>query len=179
MPDAALRAVLSPDGPLGHAIAGLAPGARPVRLVAFDKRPEANWVVPWHQDRVIAVRARAEVPGFTAWSRKGDTWHCEPPETILAAMLFVRVHLDDQDDRNGAMQIAPGSHRLGKVPAAEAARRAEEIGGLSCAAARGDVLVLDMLTLHRSLPSTSSAPRRTLRIDYAATDLPPPLEWAL
>jgi len=35
-----------------------------VRGILFDKIPEANWKVPWHQDVTIAVRARREVQGF-------------------------------------------------------------------------------------------------------------------
>jgi len=178
-PDPDLAAVLAPGGALGRAVNALLPGARPVRLIAFDKTPENNWGVPWHQDRVIAVRDRADAIGYSAWSRKAGVWHCEPPADILSRMLFLRVHLDDQQTANGAMQIAPGSHLLGRILAADAARCAKEFEALTCDARRGDVLVLDMLTLHRSLPSTSPAPRRVFRVDYAAVELPFPLAWAL
>jgi len=178
-PDPDLAAVLAPGGALGRTVNALLPGTKPVRLIAFDKTPENNWGVPWHQDRVIAVKDRAEVPGYAAWTRKAGIWHCEPPADILSQMLFLRVHLDDQQAENGAMQIAPGSHRLGRIPAAEAAARAGAYEAMTCEARRGDVLVLDMLTLHRSLASASPAPRRVLRIDYAAVDLPAPLAWAL
>src|SRR5690242_8259073 len=40
----------------------------PVRAIYFDKSPEANWLVPWHQDLTLALRERAEVPGFGPWS---------------------------------------------------------------------------------------------------------------
>jgi hypothetical protein len=42
----------------------LGPGAFAVRGLLFDKTPEANWGVPWHQDLTIAVKKRVEVPGF-------------------------------------------------------------------------------------------------------------------
>ncbi len=177
-PDSDLSTVLAPDGALGRAVSVLLPGARAVRLVAFDKTADNNWGVPWHQDRVIALRDRADIPGYTAWSRKSGVWHCEPPTGVLEKMLFLRVHLDDQNAQDGAMQIARGSHRLGRIRAVDAAARAEDCETLSCAAHRGDVLVLDMLTLHRSLPSTSPGPRRVVRVDYAAVDLPAPLAWA-
>lgn len=48
-----------------------------------------------------------------------------------------------------------------------------------CAARRGDVLLLNMLVLHRSKPATDTRPRRVFRVDYAAVGLPPPLEWAV
>ena len=36
----------------------------PVRAIYFDKSSDANWLVPWHQDLTLALRARAEVSGF-------------------------------------------------------------------------------------------------------------------
>ncbi|MEZ5715789.1 MAG: phytanoyl-CoA dioxygenase family protein [Paracoccaceae bacterium] len=122
--------------------------------------------------------ARAEVPGFSNWSCKQDIWHCEPPRALLERMLFVRVHLDACDAENGAMEIARGSHRLGPVPAGEAAGAAKSFEPEVTAAAPGDVLVLPMLVLHRSLPSQSEGARRVLRVDFADFDLPEPLRWA-
>jgi hypothetical protein len=153
-------------------------GAFPVRIVGFDKRATANWSLPWHQDRVIAVRERHDVPGFTNWSRKRGLWHCEPPREVLDRMLFVRVHLDDCDAGNGAMEIAPGSHRLGAVPESGVVAAAGGFGSEVCVATAGDVLVLRMLTLHRSGRSESARPRRVLRVDFALDPLPAPLQWA-
>src|SRR2546425_7573030 len=34
----------------------------PVRAIYFDKLPEANWPVAWHQDLTLALRARAYAP---------------------------------------------------------------------------------------------------------------------
>ncbi|GKX35400.1 MAG: hypothetical protein MnENMB40S_30180 [Rhizobiaceae bacterium MnEN-MB40S] len=153
------------------------PGARPVRLVTFDKTPSANWSVPWHQDRIIAVRDRHDVPGFTNWSQKSGVWHCEPPESFLQSMLFVRVHIDKNTAENGAMEIALDSHRAGLIRSSAAVAAAEGFERELADAEPGDILVLAMLTLHRSLPSKSSDKRRALRIDYALSELPHPLEW--
>src|SRR5262249_19581823 len=46
----------------------LAGPPRLVRAILFDKTPERNWLVPWHQDRTVAVRARADLPGWGPWS---------------------------------------------------------------------------------------------------------------
>ena len=46
-----------------------------------------------------------------------------------------------------------------------------------CTAKRGDVLVLKMLTLHRSGVAKIAKSRREVRIDFAAFDLPKPLKW--
>jgi hypothetical protein len=35
---------------------------RPVRATLFDKSPERNWSLGWHQDRTIAVRAGSKRP---------------------------------------------------------------------------------------------------------------------
>ncbi len=174
---APLARALAPMGSLRTAIARLDERARPVRVVAFNKSDDANWGVPWHQDRVIAVTDRADVPGFHNWSKKSAVWHCEPPRAILDGMLFVRVYLDDTDRAGGAMEIALGSHAKGLVPSDMAAPEAEASPREICAARRGDVLVLKMLTLHASKPADAPGTRRVLRIDFAAADLPPPLSW--
>jgi len=53
----------------------LGPSAVPVRGILFDKTPDANWTVPWHQDLSIAVRERVEVAGYGPWSVKAGVPH--------------------------------------------------------------------------------------------------------
>src|SRR4030095_5177325 len=53
----------------------------------FDKTPEANWKVPWHQDLTIAVRQRKEVAGFNCWTLKADINHVQPPARVLEEVL--------------------------------------------------------------------------------------------
>ena len=43
---------------------------RVVRAIYFDKSPEVNWLVPWHQDLTIAVQQKREVEGYGPWSIK-------------------------------------------------------------------------------------------------------------
>jgi hypothetical protein len=54
-----------------------------VRGILFDKIPQANWKVPWHQDVTIAVRAREDVEGFGPWSTKAGILHVQPPAQVL------------------------------------------------------------------------------------------------
>lgn len=173
-----LAQVLDGHSALGRAIGALRPGAKPVRIIAFNKSKHRNWAVAWHQDRVIAVAAKHDVDGFGNWTQKSGTWHCEPPIDILDQMLFVRIHLDDTDAANGAMQIAVGSHQRGQVAAAQAEQVAGRYPIETCEAKRGDVLILKMLTLHASKPSSAPSERRVFRVDFAAFDLPAPLQWA-
>ncbi len=156
----------------------LLPGARPVRVIAFNKTEANNWTLPWHQDRVVALKHRAETPGFTNWTIKAGIWHAEPPIELLERMIFARVHLDPADAENGCLQLALGTHARGKVAAADAEDIANAVPVEDCVAGRGDVLFANALILHRSSPSRSSTSRRALRIDYCAEELPTPLEWA-
>lgn len=61
----------------------LGKNAKVVRAIYFDKTPEANWKVPWHQDLTIAVKERYETEGFSAWTQKAKIQHVQPPTEIL------------------------------------------------------------------------------------------------
>ncbi|MCX7356631.1 MAG: phytanoyl-CoA dioxygenase family protein [Alphaproteobacteria bacterium] len=158
--------------------ATLLPGARPVRVIAFNKTEANNWTLPWHQDRVVALRERIETPGFSNWTNKAGIWHAEPPIELLERMIFARIHLDPADTENGCLQLALGTHARGKIAAADAEVMASASPNEDCIAERGDVLFAKALILHRSSPSRTNVGRRALRIDYSAEPLPPPLEWA-
>lgn len=136
--------------------------------------------MPWHQDRVIAVAQRQDVPGYSNWLQKDSDWHCEPPAGMLKGMVFARVHFDACSEENGAMELSLGSHNHGMVEAADARMVAEACPREVCVAAPGDVLFVKALTLHRSLTSRSEAPRRALRIDFARrSELDDRLRWAI
>jgi len=176
--DPVLCEMLEPAGCVGRlAACVLGPAARPVRALLFNKTAEANWIVPWHQDRTIAVRDRRDVAGFGPWSVKGGMQHVEPPFAILAGMVTVRIHLDDCGADNAPLLIAPGSHRIGRVPAKEAAGHAERIGQTACLAEAGDVWLYATPILHASERARAPAQRRVVQVDYAIGDLPGGLEW--
>lgn len=87
-----------------------------VRGLFFDKVPGANWSLTWHQDVTIAVAERHDTSGFGPWSVKAGVTHVHAPAEVLARMVAVRIHLDDCPAENGALQVIPGSHRMGKPP---------------------------------------------------------------
>jgi len=93
----------------------------PVRSIFFDKTPEANWLVPWHQDLSIAVKERIDSTGYGPWSIKEGVPHVQPPVEVLRAMVTLRLHLDDCDESNGALKVISGSHRLGRLSSARIA----------------------------------------------------------
>ncbi|CAN7222634.1 phytanoyl-CoA dioxygenase family protein [Brevundimonas sp. LjRoot202] len=173
-----LVALLAANGPIGAVAMELTSAtARPVRAVLFDKTADGNWSVAWHQDRTIPVRERAEVDGFGPWSMKDGVPHVAPPPDVLARMITLRIHLDDVDADNAPLRVARGSHRLGRVPAAEAALLAESRPQTVCLARTGDVWAYKTLILHTSAPSRQAMRRRVLQVDYADFDLPPELNW--
>jgi ectoine hydroxylase-related dioxygenase (phytanoyl-CoA dioxygenase family) len=156
----------------------LGTNARLVRSILFTKSTEANWQVSWHQDLAIAVEQRANVEGFVSWSMKDGVQHVQPPAHVLDRMLSVRLHLDRADENNGALWLAPGSHRLGRIPAGEAATAAEKLGKQLCAANAGDALLFRPLTLHASRKALVDSPRRVIHLEFANVTLPAPLCWA-
>jgi hypothetical protein len=151
---------------------------RPVRAIYFNKTAEANWSVAWHQDLTIALKARLEVPGFTAWSVKDGTPHVQPPVELLQNMLTIRVHLDDCDETNGALRVLPGTHRQGRLSVEAIQALRESHPEHLCRAAAGDVLLMRPLLLHASGRSQGARPRRVLHIEYAGFTLPDGLSWS-
>lgn len=151
--------------------------AKVVRGIFFDKTPVANWKVPWHQDTMIAVRARQDIPGFSAWSVKAGVVHVQPPIEILAGILAVRLHLDDTDETNGALRVIPGSHLRGLLDD-DAIQQWKEQGNVAtCAVLRGGALLMRPLLLHASSVAAQPTHRRVLHLEYSALDLPGELAW--
>lgn len=176
----ATEAMISPDGPLGGLAASLCGRLmRPVRVVRFDKTADANWMVPWHQDRTIAIAERRDAEGYGPWSTKAGVHHVEPPVALLERMLTLRLFVDACSDDQGPVEIALGSHRRGRVSAGEVAAAANEAPVLVATGGAADVLAMHPLALHRSARSRSTARRRVLHVDYAADALPEPLRWAM
>ncbi|MCC6235760.1 MAG: phytanoyl-CoA dioxygenase family protein [Verrucomicrobiales bacterium] len=160
-------------------LAGLIPrGMRPVRSLLFDKTPDENWPVAWHQDTTIAVAEQLEVAGYGPWSFKDGAVHVQPPAGLLAQMISLRVHLDDTPPENGALRVIPGSHRHGRLSLAtiQELRHQPEV---VCSCAPGDVLLMHPLILHASRRASEPARRRVLHYEYAPGDaLDPRLRWA-
>jgi hypothetical protein len=147
-----------------------------VRAILFDKVPDANWSLFWHQDNVVSVAERTDAPGYIGWSCKAGVWQVQPPLHVLARMVAVRVHLDDSGPDNGPLRVLPGSHRFGWLDEKldEWKLRVPEI---VCAVRCGGVVAMCPLTLHASSPSQAPSHRRVIHIEYACDDLPEGLEW--
>lgn len=155
----------------------LGPDAFPVRGILFDKTPDANWNVIWHQDLSIAVAERKDMAGYGPWSEKAGVPHVQPPAAILERMLTVRLHLDDCDEANGPLQVLPGSHQGGRLTADQIQRQRELVRSVSCPVPSGGALLMRPLLLHASAASQAPRHRRVIHLEYAADALPGGLQW--
>lgn len=172
-----VRRLAGSPGLLDLAEAVLGPGAFAVRGLWFDKTDGANWGVPWHQDTTIAVREKVETPGFGPWTNKAGIPHVRPPASVLAAMVTLRVHLDDCDADNGPLRVVPGSHAGGRLDARATAGWLERVPSVSCLVPRGGVVLMRPLILHASSAASAPRHRRVLHLEYAAGPLPDGLDW--
>jgi hypothetical protein len=167
------------EGPAGVLVrAAIGSNARPVRAIFFDKRPDTNWALGWHQDRTIAVENRQEVPGFANWNVKAGVSHVEPPFHYIERMVTARMHLDPVDAENAPLLIAPGSHRLGRIAEADLAAIVRRCGETACLAGAGDIWLYRTAIVHASKRSQGERRRRVLQVDYSADELPGALSWA-
>lgn len=155
----------------------LSPRGRMVRAIFFDKTPETNWKVVWHQDCTIAVKERVDVPGFDLWTVKAGIPHVRPPSEILERMITLRFHLDDCDESNGALKVIAGSHAHGRLSADSIADLAQQEEVLTCNVKAGGVLAMKPLVIHASSSGTKPVHRRVLHFEFSADNLPSGLEW--
>lgn len=164
-----------------YQLAGVLLGAapQPVRGILFDKTPESNWYVTWHQDLSIPVNAKSELPGYGPWSIKDDVVHVQPPAAILEQMVSLRIHLDDCDEQNGAIKFIAGSHLHGVLDRDAIEQWKEQHRETICPAVRGDIIAMRPLILHASSAAKAPRRRRVLHLEYATAELPTGLDWAM
>ncbi len=150
----------------------------PVRALFFDKTPDANWKVAWHQDFSIAVAERHDVPSFTGWSLKEGVWHVQPPVSVLERMITLRLHLDDCGPDNGPLKVIPGSHREGRLSRERIEWWKTHGEIVECHVPAGGALLMRPLVLHSSSSATNPTHRRVLHVEFASEPLPAGLCWA-
>jgi ectoine hydroxylase-related dioxygenase (phytanoyl-CoA dioxygenase family) len=150
----------------------------PVRALLFDKTPDANWKVAWHQDLSIAVAERRATPGFTGWSLKEGVWHVQPPACVLERMITLRIHLDNCGPDNGPLKVIPGSHCEGRLSRERIEWWKTHCKIVECHVPAGGALLMRPLLLHASSPAMKPSHRRVLHVEFAAETLPAGLRWA-
>ncbi len=138
-----------------------------VQCTLFVKDSQRNWLVPLHRDYSIPLKAKIDSPNWPAWSIKQSIHFARPPEHVLEELIAVRVHLEDTDIQNGALQVVNGSHRS-KANSGE--RVAHFVPG-------GGALIMRPLLLHASSKIKLGC-RRVLHFVYGPSELPDGAEWA-
>jgi ectoine hydroxylase-related dioxygenase (phytanoyl-CoA dioxygenase family) len=149
----------------------------PVQCTLFAKSIQSNWLVSLHQDLSIPVAERVESPGCQGWSEKEGELFVQPPVSVLDTVLALRLHLDDCNERNGALRVVPGSHRLGRLTTAEALREKDERGEVCVELPRGGAMLMKPLLLHASSKVSVEDARRVLHFVFAPVELPGALRW--
>ena len=129
----------------------------------------------WHQDRRVAVRERMDVAGYVAWTSRVGVWHVEPPASVLAQMIVVRLHFEESAAGTHPLGILPGSHTAGKLTPDAIQEIADSEPAATPEITRGTLVVMRPLLVHRSLPSTSRY--RVLHLEFAPEEAISPLQW--
>ena len=173
----ALRTLALHPNLMGFARAVLGQSARPVRGIFFDKVPQANWKVPWHQDLTISVDQRTNLCGYGPWSVKAGGVHVQPPVAVLEGMLTLRLHLDPCDASNGPLRVLPGSHLGGQWSAQDITAWRQRVEPVECHVAAGGFVAMKPLLLHSSSAATTPRHRRVVHVEYSAERLPGGLNW--
>jgi predicted DNA-binding transcriptional regulator YafY len=162
---------------LQHILKKIHPHLFLTKAIYFDKTPESNWYVTWHQDVVVNVNEKIETEGFTGWTKKGGVHGVCPPEEILKDTITIRLHLDDTDETNGALKVVPGSHNK-KLSTEEISLITQNCIPYVCDVAAGGIQMLKPLLLHASSKATSQKHRRVIHLEFNSVELPNGLQWA-
>jgi ectoine hydroxylase-related dioxygenase (phytanoyl-CoA dioxygenase family) len=155
----------------------LGENAFPFRATLFDKSPDANWLVSWHQDTALPLVEKIETPGWGPWSVKDGFHYAHAPAYALNKVLALRLHFDDSTPANGPLRVLSGTHRMGVLTDDDVARLAAELDPVECLIAKGDIMAIRPLLIHASSKSQTQIPRRILHIEYATPGIvPQPLQ---
>lgn len=147
----------------------LGPNATPFHATLFDKSPNANWLVVWHQDTALPLQKKCESAGWGPWSVKQGVAYAHAPAYALEKVLALRVHLDDSTLENGPLRILPGTHGLGVLSDDSIEQVTTRIVAADCVVSQGGILAMRPLVVHASSKSQIEKPRRVLHIEYAAS----------
>ena len=148
-----------------------------VRAILFDKTPQQNWLVAWHQDKTVCVTHKKDLTGWGPWSLKGRVIHVQPPLPVLEQQLALRIHLDTANLENGCLKILPASHRAGLIDERKIPDMNKE-HAVACEAEVGDVLLMKPHVLHASSKAQKPASRRVLHLEFSTYRLPEGMAWA-
>lgn len=149
-----------------------------VRVILFDKTPDNNWLVTWHQDKTICVSEQKEVSGWGPWTLKDGIHHVQPSLDVLNQMVTFRIHLDDSTLETGCLRVIPNSHSQGVLSNTQIQEITNTQNAVDCIAGAGSILVMRPHLLHASSKATIPSQRRVIHVEYSSYKLPENLVWA-
>lgn len=149
-----------------------------VRVIFFDKTPEKNWLVTWHQDHTVAVNKKFDAPEWEPWSIKDGVHHVQPPLDVLNQMVTFRLHLDRADEQNGCLKVIPGSHHKGILSHEEIQELVSENKAISCIAEAGESVIMRPHIVHSSSKAIIPKHRRIIHVEFSSYKLPNHISWA-
>jgi hypothetical protein len=158
-------------------LAAISPKLFLSKAIYFDKPPLSNWYVTWHQDTTITVKERIETEGYVGWTRKEEMTGVCPPEEVLKNTFTLRIHLDDTDEKNGALKVIPGSQNK-RLSAEEIALITANSLPFTCEVSCGGVHLMKPLILHSCSKTVNQKHRRVIHLEFTPMELPNGLEWA-
>ena len=176
----AVRSIATADRVLAIAQKWVGETALPFRATLFDKSPDSNWLIVWHQDTALPLESRVDQVGWGPWSIKAGVHYAHAPADVLSRVVALRLSLDDSDADNGPLRVIPGSHTSGVLSDEAIAELARQQEAVECCAPTGGLVVMRPLTVHASSKAISLRPRRVLHIEYAdSLDLAPGIRLAV
>jgi len=144
----------------------LGPSSKVIQCNYFSKSADNNWYVTLHRDLSIPVAEKIESEHWSGWSIKEGQLYAQPPRTVLESLVAIRIHFEDNDENNGALQVVQGSHKSNP----------ENKDTIVCRVEAGGALVISPLILHKS-SKLKSGSRRVLHFVFGPHHLPDGASW--
>ena len=148
----------------------LLPGnAKAVQCNYFLKNEQSNWSVTLHRDLSVPVKAKVESEQWGAWSEKEGVLFAQPPMSVLDSLVVLRLHLEDNTELNGPLEVVPMSHTpLKEIPSDKHRKK--------IAIQSGGALIMKPLLLHASMKVVKGQ-RRVLHFVFGPSELPDQAQW--
>lgn len=147
-----------------------------IKSIFFDKPPQANWIVNWHQDLTINLTNQKEVDGFKNWRKTNERIIVQPDTKMLESIFTIRIHLDDCTEENGALRVIEGSHKNGVIEIKDWIKSKNGTERI-CEVGKGGIVIMKPLTLHSSRRTENNKNRRVIHIEFTDQALPDGLQW--
>ncbi len=158
-------------------IENIAPACnKSIKSIYFDKPPNANWIVNWHQDLTINVTEKKDIPDYKNWRVMPERTIVQPNRTLLESLFTIRIHLDDCTKENGALRVIENSHNQGVIEIKEWMINKKGVERI-CEVKQGGILMMKPLLLHASKRTENEKNRRVIHIEFTDKELPDGLAW--